>query len=107
MWRISPNPSQRRLLSVLPSDVKQIVSPHKSSSSGSSNGSPIPNQDSVDSVVSLLSPDEDPFVNGNSNSLAKKKKKSTKGWDGEIAVVSVDDSGVEDEHEGAILILTG
>jgi hypothetical protein len=52
-------------------------------------------------MMSLLSPStgEDIMVNGNSSGAGRKKKKSTKGWDGEAVVVAAETSGAMNDHD--------
>lgn len=93
---------------MLPTDVKHLVSPsHNSNSSTPDNGHSNGNIETLESVLALLSPslDEDASVNGTVNGLSKKKKKSTKGWDGEAVVVAGDGSSMFGDHDGMSLRL--
>lgn len=91
----------RRLLSVLPPDVKHLVSPQKSSGGSSSNGSPAPGIDAVDSVLSILSPPLD--EEGANSRMSRKRRKSIKGWDGEAVMVSRDGLGIIDDDEDSLM----
>lgn len=87
---------------MLPADVKHLVSQQKGSAGSSSNGSPAPNHDAIDSVLSVLSPsvDEDAATNGNGTATTKRRKKSIKGWDGETIVLAGDSLRSIDEQDG-------
>ncbi|GJE92006.1 acyl-CoA N-acyltransferase [Phanerochaete sordida] len=94
----------RRLLSVLPPDVKHLISPQKSSAGSSSDGSPTPNHDAVESVLSILSPplDDDWPANGH-GTAPRRRKKSAKGWDGEAVMVSSNGLGALEEPDDLVM----
>lgn len=88
---------------MLPPDVKHLISPQKSSAGSSSDGSPTPNHDAVESVLSILSPplDDDWPANGH-GTAPRRRKKSAKGWDGEAVMVSSNGLGALEEPDGTL-----
>ena len=92
-------------MSVLPGDVKHLIAPPPQSSdtSVSSEEQPHGNVETVEAVLSILSPLIEDDINGSANGVGRRKKKSTKGWDGEAVVVAGEGANIADDHEGMLL----
>ena len=56
----------------------------------------------MEAVLSILSPLIEDDVNGTTDGTTRRKKKSTKGWDGEAVVVAGESPKMGDEQDGAL-----